>query len=238
MSTPAPTAFAGFPPEGLAFLDGLARHNTKAYFDAHRATYESALLEPAKAFVVALGEELHARVSPAIRAEPRVNGSILRINRDTRFSADKTPYKDHLDFWLWEGEGPSRERPGYFVRLRPAAVTVGVGMHRFERPVLEAYREAVGEERTGRELEAAIARATELAGVSVGGGEAYKRVPQGYAPDHPRADLLRHNALYVSGEWDLPAEAGDARFAAWVAERLDRMSPVERWLTAVLDAEA
>lgn len=156
MSTPTSTAFAGFPPEGLAFLDGLGRDNTKAYFDAHRATYESALLAPAKAFVVALGEELRARVTPAIRAEPRVNGSILRINRDTRFSADKTPYKDHLDIWLWEGEGPSRERPGYFVRLRPATVTVGVGMHRFDRPVLEAYREAVGAERTGRELEVAI----------------------------------------------------------------------------------
>jgi uncharacterized protein (TIGR02453 family) len=237
MSTHTSTAFAGFPPDGLAFLEGLGRDNTKAYFDAHRATYESALLEPAKAFVVALGEELRARVSPGIRAEPRVNGSILRINRDTRFSADKTPYKDHLDLWLWEGEGPSRERPGYFVRLRSATVTVGVGMHRFDRPMLETYREAVGEERPGRELEAAIARATELPEVTVGGGEAYKRVPQGYAADHPRADLLRHNALYVSGEWDLPAEAADARFAPWVAERMDRMAPVERWLTAVLDAE-
>jgi uncharacterized protein (TIGR02453 family) len=237
MSTPTSTAFAGFPPEGLAFLDGLGRDNTKAYFDAHRATYESALLAPAKAFVVALGEELRARVTPTIRAEPRVNGSILRINRDTRFSADKTPYKDHLDIWLWEGEGPSREQPGYFMRLRPATVTVGVGMHRFDRPVLEAYREAVGAERTGRELEVAIARATELPGVAVGGGDAYKRVPSGYAADHPRADLLRHNALYVSGEWEVPAEAADGRFASWVAERLERMAPVERWLTATIDAQ-
>jgi uncharacterized protein (TIGR02453 family) len=237
MTTPTSTAFTGFPAAGLEFLAGIARDNTKAYFDAHRTAYETGLLEPAKAFVVAFGDELRARVSAGIRAEPRVNGSILRINRDTRFSADKSPYKDHLDLWFWEGEGPSRERPGFFLRLRPATVLVGAGMHRFDRALLEAYRQAVGAERTGRELEAAIARATELTGVSVR-GEAYKRVPQGYAPDHPRADLLRHNALYVSGEWDLPAETGDARFAAWVAERLERMAPVERWLTAVLDAEA
>jgi uncharacterized protein (TIGR02453 family) len=236
MSTLASTAFTGFPPDGLAFLEGLARENTKAYFDAHRATYESALLEPAKAFVLALGEELHTRISPGIRAEPRVNGSILRINRDTRFSADKTPYKEHLDFWLWEGQGPSRERPGYFVRLRPGTVGAGVGMHRFERPALEAYRAAVGEERTGRELEEALTRATEQPGVAVGGGEAYKRVPQGFAADHPRADLLRHNALSVAGEWNLPREATSARFAPWVAERLERMAPVERWLTRVLGA--
>jgi uncharacterized protein (DUF2461 family) len=141
-----------------------------------------------------------------------------------------------MDIWLWEGEGPSRERPGFFVRLRPATVTVGVGMHRFERPALEAYRRAVGDERPGRELEDAIARVTELPGVAVGGGEAYRRVPQGFATDHPRADLLRHNALYVSGEWDLPPAVSGPGFVLWVADRLEHMASVERWLTKVLDA--
>ena len=42
-------------------------------------------------------------IAPDIHAEPRVNGSIFRINRDIRFSKDKTPYKDHLDLWFWEG---------------------------------------------------------------------------------------------------------------------------------------
>jgi uncharacterized protein (TIGR02453 family) len=233
-SVPVTTAFAGFAPKGLAFLEGLGRDNTKAYFDAHRADYESGLLAPAKAFVVALGEELRTRVSPAIRAEPRVNGSILRINRDTRFSADKRPYKEHVDLWFWEGEGPSRERPGFFLRLRPTTVTVGAGMHRFERPALEAYRRAVGDERTGRDLEAALAQATDLPGVTIGGGDAYKRVPQAFAADHPRADLLRHGALYVAGDWELPAEAAGPDFVPWAAERLERMAPVERWLTNVL----
>src|SRR4051812_31933976 len=231
------TAFAGFPREGLEFLEGLAGDNSREYFDVHRDTYQSALLQPAKDFVVALGAELHARVSPGIRAEPRVNGSILRINRDTRFSTDKSPYKEHLDVWFWEGEGPSRERPGYFLRLRPAGVTVGAGVHRFDRPLLEAYREAVTAERTGRGLEDAIARATALEGV-VAGGKAYKRVPRGLPADHPRADLLRHGALYVAGDWALPAEASSAAFAAWAAERLERMAPVERWLTKLLDARA
>src|SRR3954470_23038439 len=163
------TAFAGFPREGLEFLEGLAGDNSREYFDVHRDTYEAELLRPAKEFVVALGEELRARVSPGIRAEPRINGSILRINRDTRFSADKRPYKEHVDFWFWEGDAPSRERPGLFVRLRPATVTLGAGMHRFEPPVLAAYRAAVTAEGTGRALEEALADATALRGVTVGG---------------------------------------------------------------------
>src|SRR3954454_17349361 len=197
------TAFAGFPAEGLEFLEGLEANNSREYFDVHRDTYQSALLQPAKDFVVGLGEELRARVSPAIRAEPRINGSILRINRDTRFSADKRPYKEHVDFWFWEGDGRSRELPGLFIRLRPATVTLGAGMHRFEPPVLAAYRAAVADDATGRALEEAIAEATGLRGVTVGGGQD-KRVPRGVGAAHPRADLLRHNALYVSGDWKLP----------------------------------
>jgi len=229
------TAFAGFPREGLEFLEGLAKDNTREYFEIHRDTYQSALLQPAKDFVVALGEELRARVSPAIRAEPRINGSILRINRDTRFSADKRPYKEHVDFWFWEGDGPSRERPGLFIRLRPATVTLGAGMHRFEPPVLAAYRAAVADEATGRALESAITEATGLRGVTVGGAQ-YKRVPREFGADHPRADLLRHGALYVSGDWKLPRSVSGAAFVGWAAEKLERMAPVERWLTAALPA--
>src|SRR3954454_13320585 len=191
------TAFAGFPREGLEFLEGLAADNTREYFDLHRDTYQSALLQPAKEFVVALGEELRARVSPGIRAEPRINGSILRITRDTRFSADKRPYKEHVDLWFWEGDGPSRERPGLFLRLRPATVTLGASMHRFDPGALAAYRAAVADETAGRALESAISEAAGLRGMTVGGLQ-YKRVPREFGADHPRADLLRHNALYVS----------------------------------------
>jgi uncharacterized protein (TIGR02453 family) len=230
-----PTAFAGFPREGLEFLEGLAKDNTREYFDIHRDTYQSALLQPAKDFVVALGEELQARVAPGIRAEPRINGSILRINRDTRFSADKRPYKEHVDFWFWEGDAPSRERPGLFMRLRPATVTLGAGMHRFEPPALAAYRAAVADESAGRALESALSDATGLRGVSVGGRQ-YKRVPREFGADHPRADLLRHGALYVSGDWKLPRSVSGPAFVGWAAERLERVAPVERWLSAVLPA--
>jgi uncharacterized protein (TIGR02453 family) len=229
------TAFAGFPREGLEFLEGLAKDNTREYFDIHRDTYQSALLQPAKDFVVALGEELQARVAPGIRADPRINVSILRINRDTRFSSDKRPYKEHIDFWFWEGDAPSRERPGLFMRLRPATVTLGAGMHRFEPPALAAYRAAVADESAGRALESALSDATGLRGVSVGGRQ-YKRVPREFGADHPRADLLRHGALYVSGDWKLPRSVSGPAFVGWAAERLERVAPVERWLSAVLPA--
>ena len=84
--------FQGFPRALPAFLAALARHNARAWFEGHRSEYEACYLEPARDFVAAMAPRL-AGLSPALRAEPRINGSIQRIHRDTRFSADKTPYK-------------------------------------------------------------------------------------------------------------------------------------------------
>lgn len=75
--------FTGFDPAAFAFLRDLADHNGRAWFHEHRHVYQEHLLEPARAFVLAMGERL-AAFSPGIHADPRVNGSILRIARDTR----------------------------------------------------------------------------------------------------------------------------------------------------------
>ena len=114
------TAFGGFPAGTIRFLHELRVNNRKDWFDAHRSDYEAFWVTPAKAFVVAAGELL-AEFTPEIRAEPRVLGSIFRINRDTRFAPDASPYKDHIDFWFWEGER-RRAVSGFFARLTGQAL--------------------------------------------------------------------------------------------------------------------
>ena len=129
--TPTRTPGFRFPAETLAFLTDLRTHNEKAWFDANRARYESGFIEPAKAFVEAIGPELSDLV-PRIHAEPSVGGSIFRINRDIRFSSDKRPYKDHLDFWFWEGDRKAAAS-ALFLRVWPDGVVVGVGAHGFDK---------------------------------------------------------------------------------------------------------
>src|SRR5207245_10819756 len=111
------------------------------------------LVDPARALVEAMGEELKALGSD-IHAEPRVRGSIFAINRDIRFAKDKTPYKTYLDLWFWQGDGLSRERPGYFFRLTPETLTLGAGMHEFSDSVLDRYRRGVLDPKRGAELDA------------------------------------------------------------------------------------
>ncbi len=175
-------SFTGFDPAALDFLRDLGEHNDRAWFEAHRADYEGLLLLPARELVIALGERL-AAIAPGVNADPRVNGSILRINRDTRFSNDKRPYKTHLDLWLWEGDGPSRASSGFFLRLEADRVGYGAGMHHFEKGMLAAYRAAVDDPKRGPALQRAVKKAT--ASGALVGREQWKRVPAPYAADHP-----------------------------------------------------
>src|SRR5262249_21133670 len=94
------SAFTGFSPRIVDFLQGLADHNSREWFAAHRADYEATYLQAAREFVLAVGER-SSELGAGLHAEPKVFGSILTINRDVRFSKDKSPYKTHLDLWFW-----------------------------------------------------------------------------------------------------------------------------------------
>jgi uncharacterized protein (TIGR02453 family) len=217
----------GMDPAALRFLRDLCDNNTKAWFDAHRDEYENLILEPARDLVIALGEALH-EVGVDVHADPRVNGSIFRINRDTRFSKDKRPYKDHLDLWFWQGDGPSRQCPGYWFRLTAEQLILGAGMHHFQPEVLARFREAVADPARGEALEGSVARVRE-AGYRIG-GERYKRVPAGYAAPPSREALLRHDGLFCWLELAVPPETHTPGFASFCAERYAPMKPVQDWL--------
>ena len=225
--------FAGFGPAAFAFLRDLADHNDRGWFHEHQDAYREHLLEPGRAFVVAMGERL-AAARPGIHADPRVNGSILRIARDTRFSSDPTPYRTHMAFWFWEGDGPSRECPGYFMRLDADAVVLGAGMHHFSTRVLAEYRRAVDSADRGAELDRAV-RAATRAGAELGRAH-WKRVPAPYPADHPRADLLRHGGLVAATTDPLPADAHGPGFPAWCAKRWKALAPLEEWVAGVAAA--
>ena len=219
--------FEGFPKEALRFLSGLSRNNNKAWFDAHRDEYERSLLEPATAFVVELGARLR-KLDARIRAEPRINGSIGRMNRDIRFAKDKSPYKDHLNLWFWQGSGKRGEGAGYYWALHPDRLVLGAGMHMFEPKLLSKYRDAVADPKRGGALARAVEQARR-AGYEIG-GVAYKRVPAGYDVAGPRADLLLHNGLHVGADLGVPPEVHSAKLVDLTFDHYRRMDPIRRWL--------
>lgn len=222
--------FSGFPPTTLTFLRDLGANNSKPWFDAHRAAYEQDYLAPALAFVEAMREPL-LTLHPDVRADPRINGSLFRINRDVRFSNDKTPYKDHIDIFFWLGEGRSRERPGYFFRLRHDRLILGAGIHGFDGRMLEAYRAAVLDDASGTELESVIEQATS-AGASVE-GVGYKKTPGGLDPTHPRGGLLLHNAMHASFDDSIPASLSSPMFVDHCLTRFRPLTPLVAWVATL-----
>jgi len=226
-------SFAGFPRDLIDFLSELRKNNDREWFQAHREDYETYLVEPAREFVLAIGDCLN-KLGSDIHAEPRVRGSIFAINRDVRFSKDKTPYETHLDMWFWQGDGPSRERPGYFFRLTPETLTLGAGMHGFSDATLERFRQAVLEPVRGARLEA-IGQKLTTQGVDVG-GQTYKKVPPGLPANHARADWLRHSGLFAAKDIPLPAEAFSDQLPGLCFAHYQRVAPLQQWLVDLLAA--
>jgi uncharacterized protein (TIGR02453 family) len=222
------SGFAGFPSGTAEFLAGLTEHNEKAWFEAHRDAYERDFIEPAKAFVAAIGPKL-CEISPDVAYEPRVNGSIFRINRDVRFSKDKRPYKNHLDLWFWHGDRRGWNTPGFFFRLLPDRLVLGAGMHQFEKEQLETFRQAVVYRKSGERLVTAV-EAVRAAGPYEIGGASRKSVPRGFDAAHERAGLLLHEGLWAHLETEPWPAAGKPDFVDACAAHFRAMWPISRWI--------
>jgi uncharacterized protein (TIGR02453 family) len=220
--------FAGFPDATFAFLRGISKHNEKVWFDANRDLYETGYVAPARAFVAAIGPRLK-KISPTVAFDPKVNGSLFRINRDVRFSRDKTPYKNHIDLWFWHGDRRGWNSPGFFFRMFADRLILGAGMHKFEKPQLEAYRAAVVEPRSGKALARAIdgVEAAELYAIA---GATRKTVPRGFDAGHERAALLLHDGLTASFDQALDGTARTPEFVDVCLGHFKALWPVAAWL--------
>lgn len=219
--------FDGFRTEGLAVLAGLEDTNTKQYFEAHRNEFRDGVLEPAKALVVELGEHLRHSVAPNLTADPRVNGSLFRLNRDIRFSADKSPYKTQQALFLWEG-ADKKTSPGFYIAISGHEVGIGVGYMGISD--LDRWRAAIADDDSGsRFVEALDAATGAFAGVTANDPD-LKRVPRPFPADHPRSRWLRHKGFHASLSEPLPDEVTSPAFVDWCAKRCEAFGPLHRWL--------
>jgi uncharacterized protein (TIGR02453 family) len=225
------TIHTGFPIEALQFFKDIEKNNNKAWFEAHKEEYARSVQQPAQEFVMMLGARLQ-ELSPGISFDLSLSGSgsIMRIYRDTRFSPDKTPYKTYLGMRLWEGPGYKDAFSGLFIWLDYNGAGIHLGQHMFSKEYLTAYRDAVADPEQGAALETALETAARHAKI---GGEQYVRVPQGYPPEHPRADLLKYKALYATSERISPDTVTGPDFLPCCVSYFEDLLPLHRWMVDV-----
>ncbi|HEX2252932.1 MAG TPA: DUF2461 domain-containing protein [Thermoanaerobaculia bacterium] len=212
--------FHGIPPEGLDFLRGLEEHNTKEWFHEHKAMYEMSLRRPVLALLAALDGEL-ADFAPAYRvADPRK--AVSRPNRDTRFSADKSPYRTDVSAVLPRAGRAKQEVAGFFFSVAADGVDLLGGAYMPGPPQLAALRRhLVARAEPFRRLVAEI-EATGLVGTLQ--GERLKRVPRDFSADDPDADLARYKQLYFRTRLD-PEVATSERLVPELSRRFRLLTP-------------
>ena len=187
MSAPLPSE-PSFDEELFSFLDDLRANNDRAWFTASRARYESAVLEPALAFIEDFAPRL-AAISLHFRADARASGgSLFRIHRDTRFSKDKTPYKTNIGIHFRHDSARDAHAPGFYLHLEPGAAFFGCGIWRPDGPTTVRIREAIVDDPAGWTRATRSKTFTSRLRLD---GDQLKRPPAGLDPAHPLIDDLR-----------------------------------------------
>ena len=143
-----PGEFRGFERGALEFLEDLAANNNRAWFDANRRRYEELLLAPLRALVADLAPFM-ASIDPGFDLSPRVGRAISRIHRDTRFSKDKSPYRDCVWLVFWDRRVPERERAGFFFEAKPRSHRWGMGFYAASRSRMDAVRAQIDTDPVG-----------------------------------------------------------------------------------------
>ena len=130
--------FQGFPEETVRFFLDLRFHNEVPWFHAHRQEYETYIRKPFFDFIEALSPAL-SQISDDMELRP--GKCLARINRDIRYTRDKSPYRDHL--WaLFRRSGEARETSVvYWFELSPETVEWGLGFWGPNRPAMDVLRE-------------------------------------------------------------------------------------------------
>jgi uncharacterized protein (TIGR02453 family) len=206
--TPEGGRFRGWPVEALEFFEEIELDNTKSYWTAHKDLYQEKVLGPMLCLLAELAPEFG-------------EGRVFRPYRDTRFSADKSPYKTNI---------AAHNDAGY-ISLSATALGVGSGLYMPAPDQLTRFRAAIAHDRSGSELGRVVA-ALRQKQIQVSAHEVLKTAPKGYASAHPRIELLRHKGLTAWREWPMGPWLGSATTKRRIVEVLRASAPLRKWLEA------
>lgn len=227
-----------FTKKALAFFRQLKQHNNKPWFEENRDRYEADVREPMRALIADVNERF-AKFAAEMGGDPK--RSMFRINRDIRFSKDKSPYKTNAGCWFNHRSASSKVggeahegSAGFYFHLEPGKSFVGAGLWMPPRPQLDKLREAIAEDHRGFER---MARSLKRYGGLSEEHGMLKRMPRGYADDHPAGQWLRLQS-YTCGRKITDAQVTDPKLAALLAREFQGMLPLVRWLNSALGYRA
>jgi uncharacterized protein (TIGR02453 family) len=230
--TLAKTGFPGFPTEGIEFFRKLVKNNRREWFQPRKEVFETRLKQPMRELVHEVNREM-GKFAPEYVTDP--DRAIYRIYRDTRFSKDKTPYKDHIAASFRRSGDCPHEGAGFYFAVSHKEVAIGGGIYMPPPESLKIVRQHLAEHHEEfRKLLRAKALRDLYSGVK---GEQLTRPPKGFAPEHPAADLIRYKQLYFYEEL-VPELATSGELQATVVRYLKAIAPFVRFLNSPLQRKS
>src|SRR6185503_12930769 len=172
----------------LRFLKDLKKNNNKPWFDAHRKEYESAKAD-FTAFIQSVIDK-HGKSDPTIKSI-NAKDCMFRINRDVRFSKDKSPYKTNMGAYISKG-GKKSIYGGYYFHCEPGQAFVGGGLWMPMPPELNKVRQEIDYNLDEfKKIVTSKKFKSVYKGLSHDPEYVLSRVPKGYDPENPAAEYLK-----------------------------------------------
>ncbi len=178
-----------FQPELFQFLRQLKRNNNREWFAKNKERYQKVVVEPAMQFIHGFAPHLF-KLSPHFIADARpTRGSLFRIYKDTRFSADQAPYKTHIGIHFSHDIGKDAHAPLFYLHFEPDGCFAAAGVWHPATPALTRIRTAIVAQPD--QWKKAV-RKIELVGDSL------SRPPKGFCATHELIDDLKRKDFVAS----------------------------------------
>lgn len=227
-TSPAPDVLPYLRPEGLKFLRALNRNNDRVWFQPRKEIFDAELKRPMLAIIEKINQQM-IDFAPAYIRQPEK--CLFRIYRDTRFSNDKRPYKDHVAAW-WMPDGFEKTSgAGFYFEINTKELIIAAGAWMPAKDQLALIRTWMLEH---HEDFRKVLRSPAIKN-NFGAFEcnSLTRAPKGYPADHPADDLIRCRQWGVSLSLEREL-ALDPKFATLVAGYFKKAAPVVEALNTPL----
>jgi len=219
--------FVGFPREGLKFLRDLKKNNNREWFTSHKTIYLESVKLPMQSLISALNSSM-AKHAPEF--EFNLRRSIFRINRDTRFSKNKSPYKTSIAA-VFHPKGTWQESAGYYLHVEPPEIYVGGGIYMPDSSQLKKIRNGISEH--GEEFLAIVTGKSFRKRFGELEGSKLSRNPIGFAKDHPMIEWLKYKQFYSGVTWKVE-ECTRPQFSDKIVDLYRELLPFVRFFNGVL----
>jgi len=219
--------------ESLQFLDDLKKNNNRDWFQDNKKRYE--IFKKDYHQLVSDFLDVMKPLDPSLELL-EVKNCTFRINRDIRFSKDKSPYKAHLGVWMSTG-AKGANRAGYYVHIEKGASFIAGGFYSPEAEDLKKVRKEIAFFHD--DLEAILADKNfkkEFGSLDVNETNSLKSMPRGYEKDHPAIAFLKLKSFTATQKYDI-AEVTQKDFVAKMSKKLIALKPLNEFINRALETE-